>query len=178
MTDFDPAEWRGMPLLDQMELAVATLQAARAVATPGAWYNGDEILRRENHEQVETANIVSSSGWDIVTCHGGEVGREDDDHDSRGARAVADRNLIQITAGNPALLAAVEQTITDARQKVRAAIDDLGGLGSHTIRQHEHAVVMAQSILSLWFTPHDHQFGRQPLFGIGAAAAAAAVAQQ
>lgn len=172
MTDFDPGEWRSLPLLDQMELAVVTLQAVRAGATPGAWYNGDEILRRENHEQVETANVVSSSGWDIVTCHGGEVGREDDDHGARGARAVADRNLIQITAGNPALLAAIEQTITDAGQKVRISMENLGALGANTITQHEHAVVMAQSILSLWFTPHDHQFGRQPQFGIAAAVAA------
>ncbi len=168
MTDVDPTEWRRLPLLDQMELAVVTLQAARAVATPGAWYNGDEILRRENNAQVETANIVSSTGWDIVSCPGGDVGREEGDHDARGARAVADRNLIQVTAGNPFLLTAIEQTISDARQKVITAMEDLGGIGAQTITHHEHAVVMAQSILSLWFTPHDHQFGREPKFGVNA----------
>jgi hypothetical protein len=157
-----------MSLLEQMELAVATLQAARAGATPDAWYAGDETLRRANTDQVETANIVTSSGWDIVTCHGGDVGREDGDHDARGTRAVADRNLIQITAGNPALLTAIEQTIDSARRKVMTAVHDLGGLGANTIYQHEQAVIMAQSILSLWFTPHDHQFGRQPQFGIDA----------
>jgi hypothetical protein len=164
----DPVEWRLMPLLDQMELAVVTLQAARADATPGAWYAADEVLHPENHDHVDTANITTN-GWDVVTCHGGDTGREDDDRTARGNRAVADRNLIQLTAGNPALLTAIEQTITNARQTVLAAIDELGGLGAHAITQHEHAVVMAQSILSLWFTPSEHLYGRQPQFGINAA---------
>lgn len=166
----DPVEWRLMPLLDQMELAVVTLQAARAAATPGAWNVADETLRRENMDQVETANIVVD-GWDIVTCTGGGLGREEGDHDTRTARAVADRNLIQTTAGNPALLTAIEQTIADARQQVLTAMEELGSLGAQTITHHEHAVVMAQSILSLWFTPEEHAYGRQPHFGIAAAVA-------
>lgn len=174
MTTDDPSQWWRLPLLDQMELAVTTLREARAKATPGAWYNGDEILRPQNLNQVETANIVSSTGWDVVSCHGGDIGREDSNHDARGTRAVADRNLIQITAGNPALLTAIEHTITDAQQKVKTAVEGFGGLGANAIHQHEQAVIMAQSILSLWFSPYDHQFGRKPQFGIDAAVAAQA----
>ncbi|WIB65912.1 hypothetical protein [Curtobacterium sp. MCBD17_040] len=162
-------DWRRKPLLDQMNLAVETLQRIRAGSSGGTWYGADETMHDDNHNRVQTANLVRN-GWDIVTCHGGDVPPTDGSHDVRAATAVADRDLIQITAGNPALLDIIEQTITDARSAILNAIDLLGGaLGSDTIWKHEPALIAAQSILALHYTPVEYQYDRQPPFGVEAA---------